>query len=461
MKKLFFVSIMIFSIVAELLASSVELSFEFEDGSAEKVVVDDSLTEYNFDDFKFSKKQSIVFVKGLEKLKNLETVYFFSPCYYGSWDFLAQIPNLKNLTLDQCWISSFKFLENLNKLEYLTIQFSSDANDYKNIKKSKIDLKELSKLQEIYIRSSVFFINDESKPRNQWKSLKKLDFIPDFINVQNSPKLYLDYNQIFSITKNELKLLSQYSFVNLSGNPILKNESEVAKLKKANINFEAKKVVTKKNSEIQPEKQESKKNQIVRETEIKPKIFEHHQVLDFIEYGLGAKVIRSPFSNEVVYTVKSGDKLTISEVVIFPDVENYVKVENQNGVGGYISIGKLNPYSRADYQYLETLNVEGKNVRILTFSGKFNVDDAYVYELPTENSKVIHKITHEESFDNNFYEMSAITEDYRWIKTNLNGYEGWVKKEWLSLKRGGRLFITPSYQIYDKLIGQYNPDLGI
>lgn len=258
---------------------------------------------------------------------------------------------------------------------------------------------------------------------------KKLDFVPNFINVQNKPSLYLDWNQISVLSKNEIKLLSQYSFVNLAGNPILKNESELAKLKKANINFETKKVTTEKTSEIQTKRQENSEAPKGKATEIKPKIYEHHQVLNFTEYGLGAKVIKSPFSNEVVDTVKSGDKLTISEVIVFPDVENFIKVENQNGLIGYVSIGKLNPYSSAYYQYLETLNVDGKKVRILTFSRKFNVGDWYVYSLPSENSEIVHKITREESFDDNFYEMSAITEDFQWLKTNINGYVGWVKKD--------------------------------
>lgn len=461
MKRIFVFSLLFFIIFAKISASSVELSFELEDGSSEKVIVDDLITEYNFDDFNFSNRQIIVAIKGFENLKNLETVYFFSSWYYGSWDFLTQLPKLKNLALDQCWISSFKFLEKLNNLEHLTIQFSSDEGDYKNIKNSKIDLKNLSKLQEIYIRSSKFYIHEKAKPRNQWKSSKKLDFVPNFINVQNKPSLYLDWNQISVLSKNEIKLLSQYLFVNLAGNPILKNESEVAKLKKANINFETKKITTEKTSEIQTKRQESDEAPKGKATEVKPEVYEHHQVLNFTEYGLGEKIIKSPFSNEVVDTVKSGDKLTISEVIVFPEVENFIKVENQNGLTGYVSIGKLNPYWRANYQYLETLSVDGKNVRILTFSGKFNVDDWYVYSLPSENSEIVHKITREESFDNNFYEMSAITEDYQWLKTNISGYVGWVKKQWLSLGRGGPLFITPSDQIYARLIGQYDPDPGI
>lgn len=33
------------------------------------------------------------------------------------------------------------------------------------------------------------------------------------------------------------------------------------------------------------------------------------------------------------------------------------------------------------------------------------------------------------------------------------------EKRWLSLGRGGRLFITPSDEIFDILIGQYAPGI--
>lgn len=66
-----------------------------------------------------------------------------------------------------------------------------------------------------------------------------LDFIPQFINVQNKPKLKLLNNGISTISKEEIKLLKQYSNICLDSNPIGKNHNELLKLKKAGVNFSA------------------------------------------------------------------------------------------------------------------------------------------------------------------------------------------------------------------------------
>lgn len=253
MKRIFCLSLVIVNCAFSIFAKQVALSFDMSDGTKEIIQIDDSTERYELSDSNFSTQKEIISVSGFENLENLEILYISYLPYYGNWDFLEKIPNLKNITLSSCWISSFNFLENLRNIESISItNFYCDENNYENLKNEKVNLCNLNKLEKLQIFSSSFYVPDYSKPKNQWKS-KKLDFVPNFINVQNKPNLYLDWNQISMLSKKEIKSLSQYYFVDFSGNPILKNEKEVAKIKKANINIETKKEATKKTSDKENE----------------------------------------------------------------------------------------------------------------------------------------------------------------------------------------------------------------
>jgi len=107
---------------------------------------------------------------------------------------------------------------------------NSDLIGWVTVKNTKIDLKKLKKLKKICLR--ILFDNKENKD-------DRLNFIPPFINVQNKPELLIYDNRIEKISKEELRLLKQYSKVHLDFNPIAENETELAKLRKAKINFSA------------------------------------------------------------------------------------------------------------------------------------------------------------------------------------------------------------------------------
>ena len=113
-----------------------------------------------------------------------------------------------------------------------------NVKNIKKIKENKINLSKLQKLKKVYIEGSDFCNIYKNEP---WKitSVCSLNFIPPFINVQNKPELLIYDNRIEKISKEELRLLKQYSKVHLDFNPIAENETELAKLRKAKINFSA------------------------------------------------------------------------------------------------------------------------------------------------------------------------------------------------------------------------------
>ena len=226
-----------FLCLGTLFAEKHEIAFVAEDGTSFKQIFDNSDKYLVVNAKKFSTKK-IAKIKGFENFSETENVCFYSLRYTGNYDFLKLLPNLKSLGLMNCWISSLDFLENLYNLEDMEIHFTADISKYDEIKEQKVDLKKLTKLKKIYVGDSDFCEIYEKKP---WESsvAHKMDFIPPFVNVQNKPEFMLDNNRIEKISKEEIKLLKQYSEVSLDSNPIAKNKTELLKLEKAKINFSA------------------------------------------------------------------------------------------------------------------------------------------------------------------------------------------------------------------------------
>lgn len=189
------------------------------------------------------------------------------------------------------------------------------------------------------------------------------------------------------------------------------------------------------------------------EKEVQPLIYEHNQVLKFIDSGYNTQMIDKPFSEKVVYTIQKGDEIKISEILVYESkIITFVKATTSSGIVGYIYIGYENPYRNGDFSYLKTIEVDGKDIRILKLSKSYNVGDYCIYSLPSENSTILHKITHEEG--GKYYESSEITEDYKWVKITIKEWTGWVRSKWLSLDKGGPVIKTPESVIFFELIGK-------
>lgn len=228
LKKKISILLLVF-ITFHVFAEPIELSFKMDDGTYEKRQIDSSDDTYVFVWTDFPLHKQITEISGFEKCINLKIMNFYFPNYKGDWNFLASVQNLKVFGAD-IKSPSLNFLEDLENLEEFEITVRVDETYRETIKNTKVDLKKLKKLKKICLR--ILFDNEESKD-------DRLDFIPPFINVQNKPELLIYDNRIEKISKEELRLLRQYSKVHLDFNPIAENEAELAKLKKAKINFSA------------------------------------------------------------------------------------------------------------------------------------------------------------------------------------------------------------------------------
>lgn len=218
-------------------AEKAEIKFIAEDGSATSMFFEKDEISIVIDANKLPIKK-MTCITGFENFPNLDSLTFYFLRYTGDYDFLAKIPKLKDLGLIGCYVSSLNFIEDIYNLETIELELTADINNFDKLKNTKIDLKKLMKLQKIFV-TNLNFGDIANKEIWNYKQISYLNFIPKFINVQNKPELSLTNNKIATLSKEEIKLLRQYSNVDLSFNPIAENRQELEKLKKAKINFKA------------------------------------------------------------------------------------------------------------------------------------------------------------------------------------------------------------------------------
>ncbi len=185
--------------------------------------------------------------------------------------------------------------------------------------------------------------------------------------------------------------------------------------------------------------------------EAKPDVYEHIQTLQFDSSGYDTKVLREPLGDEVIFTVQTGDKIEISEVIEYRnEKKTYIKVLTPTEQVGYIQIGS-NPYRNGNYSYQGTINVDGSEIKTLNISEIFSVRDGiFLKSLPSEKSENIHEVTHSEGAK--AYSATAITSDYAWVRIELGQYVGWVPAKYLSVGRGGPTIKYPEAVISFDLI---------
>ena len=152
-----------------------------------------------------------------------------------------------------------------------------------------------------------------------------------------------------------------------------------------------------------------------------------------------------------IYMIKKGDDVKFTRyVTVKASGKTSVEMETTSGVYGFVEI--KNPYANGQFEHVETLSVDGKDVEVLTLDGSFEVSDGiFIKSLPSEKSENLHEITHEEG--RHYKKASAITADYKWVKITVDEWTGWVPADSLSVGRGGPIIDTPINMIEWELEG--------
>lgn len=165
-------------------------------------------------------------IEGFNQLKNLKIIRIKNIDIIDNYDFLKEIPNLRELYISTTIITDIKFIENLYSLELLDFEPFIYDEDLETLRNSTINLENLELLKAIIFSTTILTIDNY---------YEEFNCIPKFINVKNKPYLDLGNNGITSVNDNEIDILSQFSEVNLWPNPILSDLYEMEKLQDLNI----------------------------------------------------------------------------------------------------------------------------------------------------------------------------------------------------------------------------------
>lgn len=229
MKKL--IIILVFLLSSFLYAEKIKLKIITTDNKTINFEVDDYarilnissklMPENNSDEIIGIKK-----IEGTEKLPNIQIVRIDSISLIDDYSFLFNFNNLKELYIFGTIITSLQFLENLSSINMLDINAFIFDEDLETIQNEPIDLINLENLYSIGFSISMLTLYDGTKGFNS---------IPNFVNVQNKPIIYLGNNDITTVDDKDVEILSQFSEIHLWPNPIVNDWFEMDKLKDLNI----------------------------------------------------------------------------------------------------------------------------------------------------------------------------------------------------------------------------------
>ena len=185
------------------------------------------------------------------------------------------------------------------------------------------------------------------------------------------------------------------------------------------------------------------------------KLYETHDLqytLDFKDGGFNTKVYKTPNLKEEIYVIQKNDIAEVSHIVHVKETnKTTIKVRVNNKIDGFIQIDG-NPYHNGNFSFVEKIDVNGDEVTTLKFESTFIISEGTcVKELPSNNSKKLHEISHKEG--GIYYESFEITSDYQWVKMVVGEIFGWVPASTLSRDIGGPTIYTPEKSIFWDLIG--------
>jgi hypothetical protein len=184
-------------------------------------------------------------------------------------------------------------------------------------------------------------------------------------------------------------------------------------------------------------------------------LYETHDLqytLDFKDGGFNTKVYKTPNLKEEIYVIQKNDIAEVSHIVHVKETnKTTIKVRVNNKIDGFIKINR-NPYHNGKFSFVEKIDVMGDEITTLKLESKFVISEGTIIkELPSNNSKKLHEISHKEGGE--YFKSIAITSDYQWVKMVVGEITGWVPASTLSIDMGGPTIYTPEESIYWDLIG--------
>ncbi len=161
----------------------------------------------------------ITMVEGLDRLKKLKTIELVN-VEFESLSFLLDCPMAEELWISCCTIPDFSVIGNLENLKQLNLDFYINYDQKELIKDRPVNFGMLKKLEKIDFRAKV---------RRNGKH-EGYGCIPYFENVSAGCRFIMESQNIESFSDRDVRILNQFSSVDLYFNPVLDKPEEMRKL---------------------------------------------------------------------------------------------------------------------------------------------------------------------------------------------------------------------------------------
>lgn len=208
-------------LAASLSAATVDIQLVQTDGSTKTLQVDADATRLVLFD-SAEKDLKTASVEGLEKLEKLKVLEFQTMAFMKDFSFVGHLVRLEELYIQTGTIGDLFFLEKMTSLRTLVVTSRLDAQCMKTLRTKKLDLSSLTFLTSLTLRPAT-----------------KIDFVPDLLPASSTVHLSMDNQNIGTFSEADVRILSRFSSVDLSYNPVASKKDELAKLANKGITVRA------------------------------------------------------------------------------------------------------------------------------------------------------------------------------------------------------------------------------
>lgn len=206
-----FIAILFISLTSRIYAENkVNIRIIQDNSNSTNIKVDENVTHLTFAEPNI---RTITSIEGLENLKNLESLDFYNLTFINM-DFFKSCRKLKHIWIAGCTLPSFSFIEEMENLEEIELDFYIDYSINELIKGKTIDLKKLQNLKRIYFLGLIIKDNQITKYKT----------IPRFQNVPSGCTLIMQDQDIERLSDIDISILKQFKNVDLFANPVLKTK---------------------------------------------------------------------------------------------------------------------------------------------------------------------------------------------------------------------------------------------
>ncbi|HAH62868.1 MAG TPA: hypothetical protein DCL73_12300 [Treponema sp.] len=166
---------------------------------------------------------------GLEQLKNLKILEFQTLAFLEDYDFLRPVTAPEELYIAGGVFNNFSVVDNMRHLKIFDMSADMSKSAAEKIKKEGYDFSDYAELKEIVFEPVI-----RGKKHSEYE---RFGAVPRFIVISGKVSLQITNDGIQYFTVDDIQILRQFTFVDVSFNPVCSDVQELKKLDQAGIKY--------------------------------------------------------------------------------------------------------------------------------------------------------------------------------------------------------------------------------